>query len=276
MALALTATPNLVSNPPSIRLDLTDPANAVTSATVLRLLPDGTSAAVRTPDGKPLTLTTSGTAKVASLDDREAPYGQPVTYVANNTAFAGPVTLDEDQAWLINPGNPERSLPIEVWEIGATRRKAAALGTFEVIGRERPIVITDGRRRSPETSITVRTRTLGQIAALDRLLADARTLLLNIPADFGWGVTREYVAIGDVEETRITEYGPQADRFWVLPYRVVDAPLGGTSSATDPGTPPPGGGGTPGTRTWGSLALEVGTWKAAAAKYPTYGAAAAG
>jgi hypothetical protein len=218
--------------PPRIRLDVTDTGDpAITTVTVTRLDPDGRIAPVRTLDGGPLTLSTSGADRVGLLYDYEAPLGQPVSYSTLETpgSTSAQVTLDEPWVWLIHPGVPERSLP--VWVAGMPERtRRVTRGVHYPMGRARPVVQTDGQRKAAEYALTIMTRTDVERAAIDDLIDDAGVVLLNVPATLGWGVGAEYVAVGDTTEARLYRWGPEQRRTWTLPLIVVDRPEGGTQS----------------------------------------------
>lgn len=262
MALSITATPDLTTVPPSVRVTVTDPSGAVPSATVIRHHADGTSGTVRTGDGKPAPLVNGS----ATLVDFEPPYGQQLTYVANGTAFSVPLTVAVNRVWLTHLFFPERSMPVVIadWDLGT---RAVRQGIKWVIGRPDPIVVTDGARRRPQPTLTVRTASLPDLARMESLLSDGSVLLLNVPGTLGWGDTAQYIAVGDVKSERVVRYGPAPHRHWMLPYQVVSAPLGGRGNS--------GSGGGSG-RTWADLAQEATTWADAAAQYQTWAAAAAG
>lgn len=268
MTLTVTPTVNLGSTPPSVSLQVTDSTNTVTSVTVTRFVSGGSSNVVRTSDGGPLPLTTSDTTKVGTLIDNEPPYAAPVQYsLDGGTTLTSAVTVAATRVWLVHPTKPALSMPLTVSGL-PTRSRAVARGVFAPLNRRTPIVVTDGARKAPTFTLGVRTASLTELAALDALLDDASTLLLNVPASKGWGVGAAYIAVGDITETRPIAYGPFAYREWSLPYQVVDAPISGTAANT--------AGGTPGVRTWSDLSVERVTWANAGAAYSLWSKAEAG
>lgn len=267
MTLTVVPTVDLASTPPSVGLAVTDSTNTVTSVTVQRLVSGGASGTVRTSDGGPLPLTTSGTTKVGTLVDFEPPYGVPISYSVNGGTPTSRVTVDSSVVWLTHPTKPGLSLPVTVTAL-TSRTQAVARGLFAVLGRDTPLAVTDGSRKAPAFTLQVRTSSLTELAALQQLLADTSALLLNIPITKGWGVPACYVSIGDVTETRTVPYGPVALREWSLPCQVVDAPVSGTAANTS--------GGTPTARTWADLSVERVTWANAKAAYSTWAKAKAG
>lgn len=227
----ITATAEPENVPPRVRINIVDTGTpAVTEVTVMRLDPDGRRHPVRTQDGGPFGLTTSGSDHVGVLFDYEPPYGQPVTYtVEENPATAASVTLNSEQVWLIHPGVPSRSVPITITDL-PDRQRQVRRGVFYPLGGKFPIVVTDGRRKAASGQLRVRTETDQARIAMDALLEDAQILLLNVPAGHRWGVTTMYLAIDTTRETRFLNWGPHPYRNWDLPYAEVARPAGGAQS----------------------------------------------
>lgn len=236
-------------DPPRISLAVAA-TDATTPVTVLRLEPDGTQTVVRTTDGAPLPL--SGGAGL--VFDYEAPFGAPVAYTTaeDPATVSAQVTVDEPAVWLIDPGVPALSRPVQVVTM-SDRSRDVAQGVFRPMGRRNAIVHTDGQRQSPEYTLTVRTPDLPALDALLGLLDGAGTLLLNVPAGKGWGVEAEYVAVGKLTEARRATYGSRPDRDWQLPCVVTDRPAGGTQAE----------------RTYADL-LTFASYAQLRAAYPTY------
>lgn len=228
-----TALPNNV--PPAIRLDLTDtrtpPAHLLT---VVRNNPDGTTSTVRTSDGTPLVMNTSGATTVGLIFDYEAyPYGGTFTYstVEFPSAVSPSVTLNVSRPWLVHPGIPSLSVPIN-FRPGSFQSMtyAAKQGVFYPLGRKNPVVVTDGARKGGSGSMVLQTDTLDDLSALLDLLSDAGTLLLNVPDSLGAGPVSQYVAVGDVTVTRLTDNVIDGYRDITMPFTVVDAPIGGNQA----------------------------------------------
>ena len=168
--------------------------------------------------------------------DYESPFGLAVTYTAvatspPDTVTSSAVTLAVNDPWLRHPGVPSLSVKILATRFRkdslATRSRATSRATFTPLGRSMPIVVTSGARPSPVTEIAVRTDTAGERDAVWDLMEDESILLLDIPPALGWGVTHEYVSIGDVTEARLADWGSELRRWFSLPYIVVDRPAGG-------------------------------------------------
>jgi hypothetical protein len=234
MPATLVVTPELTNVPPRVRLDVTIPGGAGVSVLIVRLDPDGRTQAVRLAD--PAVMT--GLAWVGY--DYEAPYGASVMYSATVT-YTNPGTIVESASawvtlavvdvWLIHPGVPALSMLLAKVKSLDGRTRPVNRGVFQPFGRTNPIVVTDGRRKAVQSQLVIRTRTLSELDALIALTDDAAVLLLNVPASLGWGVSNEYVSLGDLVESR------EADRFAGLPsrimsapYLVVSQPIGGSQS----------------------------------------------
>jgi hypothetical protein len=215
--------------PPRVRLDVTDSGTpALFGASVVRLDPDGRKTAVRTIDGGPLTLTTVGSDRVGTVYDYEPQYGATVSYstLESPGLVTSPVILDVPDVWLVHVGIPALSMPIVVAGITG-RHRPVDRGVFRPKGRKFPIVQSDGQRKAPSYTLTVRTTTDEQRRALDTLIDDSSVLLLNVPVAKGWGIGAEYVSIGDSDEDRLWQFAREQRRVWPLPMDVVDRPAGG-------------------------------------------------
>jgi hypothetical protein len=247
---------------PRVRLNVTDTGTtpSLFAATVTRLDPDGRVVPVRTADGNPLTLTTSGSTRVGLLYDYEMPYGAPVTYSTEETPGSGSVvTVTEPRIWLVHPGVPELSMPVSVASVGS-RTRPVNRGVFRPMGRRSPVVQTDGQRKSPEGVLELNTFTLNEAARFDALTEDTSTLLLNVPAGLGWGLPTSYVALGDLEEQPLVDYAGEPRRLLVMPYIVVDRPAGGSQAE----------------RTYVDVLAGFSSYTALRNAYPTYLALLAG
>lgn len=227
-------TVELGNTPPRVKLDVTDTGSPnLFAATVTRLDPDGVWREVRTTDGNPLTLSTSGSNRVGLLYDYEAPFGTPVSYstLQSPTVISSEVTVAETRVWLIHPGVPALSMPIEA-RAGSFEEEEwdVQQAVFRPMGRKYPVVQTDGQRKAPSSSVTVAIETLAALAALRALVDDASVLLLNIPASLNFGVATCYIAVGAIRNRRPSDIGSDPYRSVDLPYQVVDQPVGGSQS----------------------------------------------
>jgi hypothetical protein len=223
------------NSPPRVQVTVTDTGSspAITSATVTRTDNSGRTSIVRTPDGNPLPLVTSGSNRVGVVYDYEAPYGIPVTYSTSEQPanLSAAVTVVSSQVWLVHPGVPDRSIPVDFYEgTLMTETYAVAQGVFHPLGRTNAVVINSGARQAASSTLNVLTETLGELAALRALVADAGVLQLNIPDGMGLGFDTCYIAVADVVVNRLTDVNANPLRSVSLPFVVVDAPVGGTQA----------------------------------------------
>lgn len=244
--------------PPRVRLDITS-ADA-TSTTITRINPDGTTTPVRTQDGLPLPIT-GGTALL--YDYEAAPYGVPVSYssLESPATASVQVTIPETRIWLIHPGVPALSVPVQLYgEALMEEAYAVQRGVFHPLGRSTPVIVTDGTRRTAQSSLTILTETLGDLAGVRQLIADASPLLLNIPDGMGLGFDSQYIGIADVKVARLTAINADPSRVITMPFDVVDRPAGGSQAQ----------------RTYVDILANFATYDAVRAHYATYTALLAG
>lgn len=226
---------DLTTTPPRVRLTINDNRTSPAySLTIIRNNGDGTTSTVRTSDGNPLALTSSGAGTSALLDDYEAPYGQSVTYSAQEVAgtVSGSVTVDPGVVWLIHPGVPSMSLQLLLREGSLTQNTyTASRGVYYVMGRANPVVQTDNTRHGATGSMTALTTTTSALSALMTLLSSSSVLLLNIPTSKGWTFPTRYVSVGDVK-TQPAVGSKIIDSYVdvAMAFDVVDAPIGGTQA----------------------------------------------
>lgn len=226
MTVTVAATVELDNQPPRVRLDVAAD-DGETSATITRLNPDGRTVIVRTEDDGPLPI--SGGA--ALLYDYELPYGQAVSYSSLESPGeeSAQVTVDAADVWLIHVGVPALSLPVRVASFGS-RVRPVERAVYRPMGAEFVVVHTDGHRKAPESTIELNVADLDELSALEALTSDASDLLLNVPVSLGWGVPTSYISVGDLEEVRLIDYAAEQRRYYVLPYQVVDRPVGGSQA----------------------------------------------
>lgn len=260
---SVVATVEASTTPPRVKLDVTDTGSPnLFAATVTRLNPDGSTSTVRTPDGGPLTLVTSGANRVGTVYDYEAPYGAAVTYSTVETPanVSGSVIVPADSVWLIHPSVPDISMPVEL-RAGSLMQEEWGVeqGVFWPMGRRTPIVQTDGIRKAASSSVTVAIDTLLDLQRLRALTQDAAILLLNIPDTLNYGFDTCYIAVGTIRNARTSDIGSDPYRAVEMPFQVVDRPAGGTQAD----------------RTYVDL-LSYPTYSALQAAYPTYAALLAG
>lgn len=234
LTMAVTVEAAAAGLPARAKIVVTDTGTPfITLATVVRLDPSGALVPVRTDNGAPLTLVTSGTTRVGTIYDYETPYGQAVSYSTTQRpgTVSSAVTVNETRATLIHPGVPARSVYITLVKGSFDEEEEdVSAGVFKPIGRRNAVVITDGRRKAPSGEFIVETTTSAERTALRELLADAFPLLLNVPPSLGIDVDTSYVHIGTLRRARPSDVGSSLLRHWKLPFQVVDMPVGGAQS----------------------------------------------
>lgn len=225
MTTTVTATAEPTATPPRVRLDIT---TNKTSLTVYRVAADGSKTPVRTYDGGPLPL--AGTTAV--LYDPEALFGKAYTYTTDDTATtaSASVTVSASVPWLVHPGVPTRSVPVEIADM-SDRQAPANQSVRYPLNRRYPIVANDGQRKADSYTLTLRTDGQDELDALADLLDDLSPLLLNVPNDPTWvDLSSEYIAVGDLTRANPGGFVQFEKRTWSLPCSVVDRPAGGSQA----------------------------------------------
>ncbi len=226
MAALLQVVPEPLNSPPRIRIIVT--AMAGDTVTVTRRNVDGSAYSVRT--GNPGTLDSPGT---WTGYDYESPFALAGTYKATSntgdTVLATVPALREygvRTPWLIHPGIPGLSLPVNVARPGPLPSSEINQGVFAILGRPDPIVRTDGVRRAPTFTLTLSTSTWDDQDALMKILSDASTLLLQVTypewerGDYWW------ISVSTVTPIRLVDYFGGQDMQWALACTVTGSPAG--------------------------------------------------
>jgi hypothetical protein len=196
--------------------------------------------------------------------------------------FSTSVTaLAIEQPWLIHPGVPDLSLPVLVLFDDPGEQFASGGTRHIVLGRETPVVVTDGVRKSGVTQLVTATTSMAEYQSMRALHADTSPLLLQIvltpPQAFGLypGLTvypsptlyptagfdptglvstYDWISVDSLQVDRGGGVYPDPWRRWTMPYQVVDRPAGGIAAQ----------------RTWADEISQDATWNAALAKYATW------
>jgi hypothetical protein len=225
MTITVTPTVDASNLPPRIKLAVAASAGE-TSTTVTRSDPSGAWIPVRTNDGNPLQLSAGS----GLLYAYEVPFGQSTTFssVQSPGTVSAAVTLNSSAAWLVHVGQPALSVSL-TFRPGSLQEESYSVmrGVFRPLGRVHPIIVTDGARSGPSSSLVVDRNSLVDVSAFKALLADASTLLLNIPPSLGTGFDTSYIAIDTYKIGRLTDLVIDENRDFLLPFDVVDRPLGG-------------------------------------------------
>lgn len=252
MPTTLVATPEPGNSPPRVLLQLE--YTGQTSATIVRTDPDGQQVPVRLAEPAAL----DGAGQWVGYD-YESWLGRPMTYTATTaggSVTSSTVTLAVTDTWLRHPGVPSLSCKVDFQGEGEPVRPVNQ-AVLEPLGRATPIVVSDGRRRTKRSTLTLRTKTDGEHELLLGLLDDVTPLLLDIPPNrpFGPTLPHQYLSIGDLTEARNRpDYYPDPWRLWTAPYIVVGRPAGGIQAQ----------------RTYADVLAQNATYQGVLTQYGTY------
>lgn len=231
--------------------------------TIYRVTSDGSRTLVRGPDG--LYSQTPITSDQIIVEDYEAPLGVPVSYYVEilepgetvpayrDTAAVTISPGDPTEAWLSDPGQPQRNLKVLIRR-GPDWQRAIEQADFRIRGRHNSVTLSDVRA-GLEGDLQVWTRSDDERTALHWLLDPGNPILWR--AAPGSGVNDMYVTVGQITEARTGGTAAEPWRAWTLPLRQVDMP-------TTTGVSGSAG------RTWQDVLTEHGTWQDVLDRYATW------
>jgi hypothetical protein len=197
---------------------------------VYRQMSDGSRVLVRGPSG--LIDRQAITSDLMVVEDHEAPLNTKVSYdielrspsgvLSTRTSASATVTLaDVNEAWLKDPGNPQRNCKVVVQSPPSWQRPIEQ-SSYIVKGRRNKVTLS-GRRQGLEGDLEVWTRSDEERRALHLLLDSGNTLFWQaVP---GMGVDDMYVAVAAVDEGRIGNLAQEPWRAWKLPLIEADMPV---------------------------------------------------
>ena len=232
--------------------------------TLYRVTPDGTRTLVRGATG--LIEQDVIASDLLIVEDHEAPMNTAVYYVAEiytpggvlsatRTSPIATVDLaDVNEAWLKDPGNPQRNLRVLVvsppdWSLPITQ------ASHRVRGRQNTVILSD-TRSGLEGDLTVRTRTDAERAALRTLLQPGNTLLWQSSPEMGED-GNVYVKVGAAGLARDGGDATDPWRAWTLPLVQQDMPITtGVNGSAD--------------RTWRDVLTEFGTWQQVSTSFASW------
>lgn len=248
--LSISTSVDLVNEPPRVAIFVSGAPGA--TAQIMRTDPDGAMRPVRGGDPAPLTV-----GQWIGYD-YEMPYGAPTTYTVvpsdgSANAFVATAAVATTQARLIHPGQPSLSIQIRGIKRG-DRSYASGAALFEPVGRQYPVVITDGQRKSATYQLTLRTALSVDASAMKAILAGCVPLLLQAVYPFTIASLWHYLSIDNVTEGEVTTRFGDPLRVWTCDVTEVDRPAGGIAAQ----------------RTWSDVLAEAGTWSDLMSKYRTW------
>lgn len=172
------------------------------------------------------------TSDLLIVEDHEAPFGVPVSYLIEiynssggiaSTRSSSAVTLtiaDLNEAWLKDPSNPQRNMRVLVQDAPDWNRPIEQ--SAFVVQNRRNKVILSGRRQGLEGDLAIWTRSDAERKALHLLCDDGNILLWQ--ANPGMGVDDMYVNVGQLPEARVGKLAQEQWRAWTLPLVQADMP----------------------------------------------------
>ena len=175
------------------------------------------------------------TATQYSVEDYEAPIGQPVSYrmethsaAGGLTGFAtfGPVTLSvpgSSMCWVKDPVEPYRNVLLRA-SVPPDWSRPAQATEYRIRGRRNSVMLYDVRGGLTGT-LQVWTLTDAERQALHFATDTGNPLLIQFSP--GLGIEDAYVSVGDTTEARVIGYAGEPRRLWSLPLTQVDQPIGG-------------------------------------------------
>jgi len=205
------------------------------------------------------------TSDLMIIEDHEAPLNVPVRYhieiylpgsltAATRASDYATVTLaDINEAWLKDPGNPQRNMKVLIGKAPDWQRPIEQ-STFVIRGRRNKVTLY-GKRQGLEGDLAIATRSNEERRALHLLLNSGNTLLWQ--AAPGMGVDDMYVTVGAVPEVRMGALAQDEWRTWTLPLIENDMPV---TTAVN---------GAAG-RTWQDVLTEFATWQDVLNTYATW------
>ncbi|MEU3125805.1 hypothetical protein ABZ689_05700 [Streptomyces sp. NPDC006874] len=231
---------------------------------VYRVTADGARSLVRGPSGL-LDGTVATTSDLMVIEDAEAPLLVPVSYSVElidpvdgslETRTAGAVTVphaDINEAWLKDPGNPQRNTKVLV-KAAPNWQRTAERGVYRVAGRRNAVVLSDVLG-GLEGDLVIWTRTDEERKALHYLLDPGHVVLWQ--AAPGLGVDDMYVSVGQPTEGRVGGPATEQWREWSLPLTEVDVPTTvGVNGSLG--------------RTWQDILTEFTSWAAVRDEFATW------
>lgn len=200
--------------------------------TVWRVQGDGSRMLVRGPSG--LIDRQVITSDIMVIEDHEAPLNAQVRYyieqyapgslTAASTRSSERLTLtlaDINEAWLKDPGNPQRNLKVLVKQ-APDWSEPIEQTAHKIRGRRNAVILSD-IRGGPEGDLNVWTRSDEERKALDLLLSSGGTLLWQVAP--GMGEDDMYVKVGQVGKARVSPRAQEQWREWTLPLVEQDMPV---------------------------------------------------
>jgi hypothetical protein len=251
MVATIEATPQPDHSPPRVQILIDGLAG--TTVVVYRYDGQGGPVPVRQTEDGIQRLTAGG----AVVYDYEVQHNSTTQYTAvpdgslSTFIASGYVTLAVSRPWLIHPGVPSFSRPVNLASVGGNTFGSSAVG-YAVSERATPIVSGDGVRKAPASDLGLYTLTEADGLGLVNLFADDAPLLLQIP-NAGARLAYRWISVGDISESAPLRPDDEA-RTWAFPILVIDRPVGGILSE----------------RSWADVVAENADWATVVDRYASW------
>ncbi|WP_394621306.1 hypothetical protein JNUCC0626_20075 [Lentzea sp. JNUCC 0626] len=174
-------------------------------------------------------LSTSLLAPLFVVDDGEPPFDTAVTYEAYNAALTGgrvasvPVLLaSTGTTWITHPAAPASPFVVQLAAPTPVRTYEVDQGTFNVLGRARPVVVSAAQRRAATGTVTFGALSRAELRSLLATFGDLSPVLLRVPGDYDPGDM--WVVLGALTVDPQGRLPYQDTRVISAPFTEVDPP----------------------------------------------------
>lgn len=195
------------------------PSGRVVPVRGMTLLPLSGGVAIGWDYEMPIGVTVEYTAQAFDAGDLETPLetSDPVT-----------VTWPFTTEWLKDPLEPLRNMPVTIGDMSKYTYQSRT-GVHAVLGRPAPITVGEVRSAATD-AVEILTYTKEERDRLHYITASGNVLLLQSTQESGIG--NMYLALLNVEESRVIPTRASLVRRWTLEYQEVDAPVGAPAPFT--------------------------------------------
>lgn len=183
--------------------------------------------------------------------------------VSQFSTLSTPTSWSSSDVWLKSPLFPAFNTTIRLGQFGTFTRRIAR-GVFDVVGRPKPVVVSDVRH-GLEGQMTVSVRSTAELDSI-RFMSDlSSTVLLQTPPSFNFG--SKYLALGDEREDRINIVASNAYRWVQFDFTEVDSPVGDAAGIyVPPVVQPP----AVSISTWDDVSAAAADWATLANRYTAW------
>lgn len=134
-----------------------------------------------------------------------------------------PAQLAVQSAWLKHLTDTTLSMRVVVQSLD-TLVQPVNQATNYVLSRARPVVVTDGARKSRTGNLTVLLQSQAELKAWVALTKDSSVLQFTSPPAWGWEFASAYMSLGAISLTNPAGIGRNPNRLASAPFVLVDGP----------------------------------------------------